>query len=436
MNIPFLALVTLSASLLSAAEWPQWRGPDGQGCANVTGLPRTWSESNNVSWKVELPGRAWASPVIDGKQIWLTTALEQAGIKAGAEHQARAIPGKRPPAPLELVEFRALCVDRDTGNIIYNLPLLSTRNLEFIPRANSYASCTPVIEDGRLYCHFGAMGNVCLDMHTGKVLWSNTNLVVTHENGPGSSPVLWKNLMVFHLDGNDHQFVVALNKHTGLLAWKTPRSGEVDKSKSYASPLVVTVNGREQLISPASGWVYGYNELGSEIWRIKYGVFGGYALTQRPVSGHGLFYFSTGFWKPHFLAVRYEGLDKPEIAWRHEKGTPAVASPLLVGEELYFVNDTGMLTCLDAKTGGEHYRERLGGNFSAAPTYGDGKIYFHNQEGMTVVLKPGKSFEVLAKNQLSGRIFASLAVADHALFLRTDTALYRLENKPTKQAAK
>lgn len=442
MNTTRLLLAATLATLattLSAAEWPEWRGPGGQGHAKATGLPASWDETKNVVWKRELPGRAWSSPVIEGKHIWLTTALEVPAKKEDAERRLKANTGNQPLTVLEKVEFRALCVDRDTGKLLHDLPLLTAREPQWVHALNSYASCTPVIEDGKLYCHFGAMGNACLDTRTGKVLWTETSLSVMHENGPGGSPVLWKDLLIFHMDGSDQQFIAALDKRTGKLAWKTARSGDMNKDpqlrKSYGTPLVLNLNGKEQLVSPASDWIYSYDQQGKELWRVKYGQLG-FSLTPRPVVGHGMIYMSTGFMKAQILALKYQGLDKPEIAWRYDKGAPTMPSPILIGEELYFVNDGGIFTCLDAKTGTEHYRERLGGNYSSSPTFADGKIYLHNREGLTTVVKPGKQFSVLEKNQLPGKIFASLAAVDHALFLRTDTALYRIENKPVKQAAK
>ncbi len=442
MNIrTALACFALPAvQLLAAAEWPEWRGPAGQGHAPGKGLPTAWSETRNVTWKAELPGRAWSSPVIEGKSIWLTTAIETPAKKEDMERRLKANTGDQALTVLEKVELRALCVDRDTGKLTQNILLLSLREPQWVHSLNSYASGTPVIEDGKLYCHFGALGNACLDTRTGKVLWTNTDLVVMHENGPGSTPVIWKDLMVFHLDGSDQQFIAALDKRTGKLAWKTMRSGEMNKNpqlkKSYGTPLILAINGKEQIVSPASDWIYGYDEQGRELWRVKYGLLG-FSLTPRPVVGHGMIFMSTGFMKAQILALKYQGLDKPEIAWRYEKGAPTMPSPLLVGDELYFLTDAGgLLTCVDAKTGKEHYRERLGGNYSSSPTFADGKIYIHNREGLTTVLKPGTKFEVLEKNQLPGKIFASLAVADRALFLRTDTALYRLEEKPAQRAAR
>ena len=435
----FAATLAVVSTSLSAAEWPEWRGPGGQGHAKATGLPAAWSETQNVAWKTELPGRAWSSPVIEGKNIWLTTAIETPAKKEDADRRLKSNTGNQPLTVLDNVEFRALCVDRDSGKLTQNILVHTAREPQWVHALNSYASCTPVIEDGKLFCHFGAMGSACLDTRAGKVLWTDTSLVVMHENGPGGSPVIWKNLMVFHLDGSDQQLIAALDKRTGKLAWKTPRSGDMNKDpqlrKSYGTPLILAINGKEQIISPSSDWIYSYDDKGKELWRVKYGQLG-FSLTPRPVVGHGMIYMSTGFMKAQILALKYQGLEKPEIAWRYDKGAPTMPSPLLIGDELYFANDGGIFTCLDAKTGAEHYRERIGGNYSSSPTFADGKIYVHNREGLTTVVKPGTKFEVLEKNQLPGKIFASLAAVDHALFLRTDTALYRIEQKPGKQATR
>jgi outer membrane protein assembly factor BamB len=326
-----------------------------------------------------------------------------------------------------------VCVDRSSGKIVQNVLLLTEREPQWVHAMNSYASPSPVIDNGQLYCHFGTFGTACVDAKSGKVLWTNNTLRVFHENGPGSSPVVWNNLLIFHLDGADQQYIVALDRKTGAVVWKTNRSGKMDPNaslkKAYGTPIILKVNGAEQIISVGANWLYSYDPAtGKELWKISYGVIG-FSITPRPVVGHGKIFLSTCFFRPELLAIQYEGLSQPEIKWRFAKGVPATASPLLVGDELYFVNDGGILTCLDAKTGGEIYRERLGGNYSSSPTFADGRIYVSNQEGMTSVIKPGKTFELLAKNQLPGKIMASLAVADRAFFLRTDTSLYRIEQK-------
>ena len=302
-----IAALAVVSTALCAAEWPEWRGPGGQGHAKATSLPVSWSETKNVTWKTELPGRAWSSPVIEGKNIWLTTAIETPAKKEDADRRLKANTGNQPLTVLDKVEFRALCVDRDSGKLTQNILIHTAREPQWVHALNSYASCTPVIEDGKLYCHFGAMGSTCLDTRTGKVLWTDTSLVVMHENGPGGSPVIWKNLMAFHLDGSDQQFIAALDKRTGKLAWKTPRSGDMNKDpqlrKSYGTPLVLSLNGKEQILSPASDWIYSYDDKGQELWRVKYGQLG-FSLTPRPVVGNGMIYMSTGFMKAQILALK------------------------------------------------------------------------------------------------------------------------------------
>ena len=431
--LTLLAVFLSTGPVSTAAEWPQWRGPDGQGHAQATGLPLTWSEISNVTWKTEIPGRGWSSPVIEGGQIWLTTAIETPAKPEDVERRLKVNTGDQLLTLLEKVELRAVCVDRTTGKLLQNVLLLAVREPQWVHQLNSYASPTPVIEDGRFYGHFGALGTACLDTRTGMVVWTQRDLVVMHENGPGSSPVLWKNLLIFHMDGSDAQFAAALDKRTGKLAWKTARSGEMrangQQRKSYGTPLVLEVNGKEQLISPASDWVYSYDPAtGRELWKLSYDQLG-FSLTPRPVAGHGMLYLATGFGRGQILAIRYASMAEPQIVWRFGKGSPTMPSPLLIGDELLFVNDGGIFTGLDAHTGKEHYRERLGGNFSAAPLFADGKIYACNREGVTMVLKPGPQFQVLAKNELPGKIMASPAAVDSALFIRTDAALYRIEDQ-------
>ncbi len=430
-----LALSLLHSLILHAhaVDWPQWRGPDGQGHSPVTGLPTEWSETTNVAWKTETPGRGWSSPVIDGKAIWMTTAIESAASPEDAERRLQGNTGDQPVTLLDKLELRAVCIDRDSGKLLRDVLLLTVREPQWAHRLNSYASPTPVLEAGRLYAHFGAFGTACLDTASGEVLWRNTDLVVMHENGPGSSPIVWQDLLIFHMDGSDRQFIAALDKRTGRLAWKTARSGAMNEKpqlqKSYGTPLVVEVEGKAQIFSPASDWLYGYDPAtGRELWKLGYGQLG-FSITPRPVIGHGMFFMATGFGKKQMLGIKYAGVPTPEIVWSYAKGIPTMPSPLLVEDALYFVDDGGFLTCLDALTGTERYRERLGGNFSSSPTFADGRIYISSREGVTFVIAPGPKFELIARNELPGSIMASAAIADGALFLRTDAALYRIEKR-------
>ena len=417
----------------TANDWPQWRGPAGQGHGDASNLPTEWNSEKNVSWKTELPGRGWSSPVIQGDQVWVTAAHEKLASKEDAAKRLKANTGGQPLTVLEKVSLHAVCLDRKSGKILHDIEVLKKEEPQWIHQLNSYASPTPIIEEGRLYCHFGSYGTACVDTSTAKVLWQNQDLRVMHENGPGSTPVLWKDRVIFHMDGSDKQFIAALDKKTGKLAWKTERSGEMNKNpqlkKSYGTPLMLKIAGKEHVVSPAADWLYGYDPAsGKELWKLSYGILG-FSNVPRPVAGHGMIFLSTSFMRAQILAIRYDKSANPSISWRHKRSVPKTSSPILVGKELYFVSDAGgVVTCLDAFTGKVHWQERIKGNHSSSPTYADGKLYFHSREGVTTVIKPGKDkLDVLANNQLPGQHMSSLAISGSALFLRTDKALYRIE---------
>lgn len=418
----------LGVAVAGAAEWPQWRGPDGQGHVAGTGYPLTWSETANVAWKVELPGRGHSSPVIDGDQIWLTTAVEAPISEERKKQKLAANTGGQPLVLVGALSLRAVCVDRKTGHILHDVELLTDEDPDWTHQINTFASPSPVIEDGKLYCAFGTHGSACLDTKTQKVLWTNRELKLNHENGPGSTPVVYGDNFIIHCDGSDVQYIAALDKHSGKLAWKTPRSGALRSDpqlrKAYGTPLVVKLNGRDQLISPASDWLYSYDPAtGEELWKLNYEELG-FSIVPRPVFGHGMIYFSTSFMRGEVLAVKFDPSGAPSIAWRYNKAAPKMPSPLLVGDELYFVSDNGVATCVDAKTGEKHWEERLAGNFAASPAFADGRIYFQNREGKTYVVQPGTEYKLLATNTLDGGHWATLAGVDGAFYLRTDKALY------------
>ena len=431
-------LVVWLATPARAANWPEWRGPDGQGHAEGTGYPLKWSDTENVAWRTAIPGRGWSSPVIGGNQIWMTTAIEIAASPEAAKARLKNNTGDQPLSVLDEVRLHAVCVDRASGKLLHDLELIREREPQAVHQLNSYASPTPVLEDGRLYCHFGTFGTFCVDTAAAKVLWKNTELKLMHEVGPGSSPVVWRDKLIFHCDGSDVQFIAALDKATGKLAWKTGRTGELNKNpqlkKSYATPLVLEMAGKPVLFSQGADWLYGYDPAdGKELWKVSYGALG-FSLSARPVAGHGMFFMSTGFMKPQMMGVKYEGMGTPEVAWTFTKSAPTMPSPLLVGDELYFLSDGGILVCLDARTGAEHYRERLaddpgkrmGGTYNAAPLHADGRLYVFNREGTTHVIAPGKTFRKLADNKLSGQVMASPAAVDGAFLIRTDKELVKI----------
>jgi outer membrane protein assembly factor BamB len=429
-----LLLVTAAPPITARADWPEFRGPGGQGHAEATGLPLTWSETEHVTWKTPLPGKGWSSPVIEDGRIWMTAAIEEPISEQERKRRLEGVIGNVDSlAVAGAVSLRALCVDLDSGKLLKDLEVLRVEEPEPVHTLNSYASPTPILEDGRLYCHFGTYGTLCLDTKTDKVLWKNSQLKIDHQNGPGSSPILWGDLVIVHCDGMDYQYIAALDKRTGRLAWKTDRSGKMDDNpplkKAYCTPLVVESESGPQIISPAADWLYSYDPAtGQELWKAGYGKLG-FSTVPRPVAGHGMVYICTSFMQSQLLAVRYDGkgdVTDSHIVWRSDRQIPKMPSPLLVGDELYVVSDNGITTCFDAHTGDQLWRERLGGNYSASPIYADGRIYFFSREGDTTVIRPGKKFELLAANHLDGRFMASAAVAGKAFILRTDKHLYRV----------
>jgi outer membrane protein assembly factor BamB len=405
-----LLLVIFPGLALAGDDWPQFRGPTGQGESDATGLPLTWSETENVAWKKPVPGQGWSSPTALGNQVWLTTAVD-------GGHSLHAI-----------------CFDRATGRTLHDVEVFRVDELPKIHATNSFASPTPVLEPGSVYVHFGTFGTACLDPKSGKIRWKNEELKLDHQVGPGSSPALYHDLLLITCDGIDVQYAVALDKRKGRIVWKTPRSGPIEKTasekKAFVTPLVIRANNRDEAIMPGAEYCYAYDPRnGHELWRLHYP---GYSNVPRPVFAHGLLYLATGYDDPEFWAVRPGGkgdITASAVVWKMNKQAPTKPSPLVIGDEIYLLSDKGILSCLDAHTGNEHWRKRLAGNFTASPVLADGRIYLCGEDGRTTVIAPGKEYNELAVNTLDGRFMASPAVVGKSLFLRTDTHLYRIESK-------
>lgn len=427
--------LTLAGVVQAKDEWTQFRGPDGTGHSKAVGVAKTWSETEHVRWKVPVPGKGHSSPVISDHQIWLTTSVE---VPLTAEEKAARLAKIPNSKGLQLaggLQFRAVCFDRESGKQLHDVLLLTIETPEPIHALNSYASPTPIFENGKLFCHFGTYGTVAVDTQAGQVLWKNEEHHIDHQNGPGASPVSWGNFLIINYDGMDKQYIAALDKATGKTAWQTQRSGKLgdrpDTRKAYCTSAVVEdPTFGTQIVSPGADWVYGYEpKTGKELWRVNYGQLG-FSTVPRPVVGHGMVFVATSFMKSRLLAVKLGGqgdITESHIAWKSDKAIPQKPSVLLVGDELYFVNDGGIATCLNAKTGEEHWQQRLPGAYSASPLFVDGRIYFFSHEGKATVIEPGKTYKELAVNQLNGAFMASAAVAGKALFLRTDSHLYRIE---------
>jgi outer membrane protein assembly factor BamB len=416
-----LLIVMLAAPCLHA-QWPQFRGPEGLGTSPGRNLPLTWSEGRNVHWKTAIHGRAWSSPVVLDGQVWVTTATED---------------GRR---------LSAIALDRETGRIVHDLALFHVERPQYAHPFNTYASPTPVIEPGRVYVTFGSPGTAAIDTRTGKVLWERRDIECNHHRGAGSSPILFGDLLIMHFDGSDRQFVIALEKTTGRTIWRTERSvdfrdlgpdgkpqAEGDLRKAYATPHIITAGGRPLLLSLGSKAAYGYDPLtGRELWRIV--EHGSFSSSVRPVVGHGLVFYTTGFPTGQLFAIRPDGrgdVTATHVAWKVARGVPSKPSVLLAGDLLFMIGDAGIATCLDARTGAEVWRARAGGSYSASPLWADGRVYFFSEEGKTTVIEAGRRFKVLAENHLDEGFMASPAVDGSTVFLRTRTHLYAIRTAPT-----
>ena len=330
--------------------------------------------------------------------------------------------------------LRVLCVDKNSGKKIHGLEVFYVPEPEGINKANSHASPTPVLEEGRCYVFFGMYGVAAIDTKTGKILWKNRSLKHDHDkNGAGSSPIIYRDKLILNCDGTELRYVAALNKNTGKLAWRTNRSNDMSDQnfhlrKAYQTPEIIKVDGRDQLVSVGAQRVNGYDpNNGKELWYVD---IPGFSNVPRPVYGHGLVYIATGYMKPQMWAIDPRGkgdLTADGVKWRVIRQAPAKPSPILVGDIFYMVSDGGILTALEAKTGKEIYQERLRGKFSASPVYVGGYLYFSGEVGKVTVVKPGREFKVVAENLMPDGLMASPAFSGKAMYLRTKTHLYRIE---------
>jgi outer membrane protein assembly factor BamB len=433
MNVLLQTAVTLGvAGFVSNANdlnWPEFRGPRGDGVTTSRNLPLRWTETEGVRWKTPIHGRAWSSPVIWENQVWLTTASED---------------GR---------QLSVVGVDKAQGNVFLDKKLFDIEKPQFAHKFNTYASPTPAIENGRLYVSFGSPGIACLDTKSGQVLWERRDFECNHFRGAGSSPILYQDRLFLNFDGSDHQFIVALDKKTGKTLWRQERSidfkdlkpdgkpdADGDWRKAYATCQIASFNGVTTLLSQGAKAFYAYNpNTGDELWRLeeRQSHSGG----TRPVVGHGLVYFPSGWSVGLTLAVKPgktgevldANIEPPspsttlQIAWRSKRSTPKKPALTLVDDLLLGVEDGGVATCWEAKTGTVVWNERIGGNYSASPLVSGDRLYCFSEEGKTVVLSATRTFQKLAESTLADGFMASPAVSGEALFLRTKTHLYRIE---------
>lgn len=396
--------LSLALCLCIAGDWPQFRGPNSDGIVHGDGYPLEWSDTSNVAWKIPLPGLGWSSPAVVGDRIYLTTAM-------------------RPNGGLSM---RVLALDAKDGSVVWDREVFSAAKAPAIHTKNSHASPTPIVKDGSVFVHFGPLGMARLSARDGSIQWRCEELLYPPVHGNGGSPILHDGKLFVVCDGSSNPFVAAVNAETGKVAWKTPRSVFGRISHSFVTPTVATVDGKPQLLAPGPDHFAAYDlQSGAELWQVK---AAGWSVVPQPAVGHGMVFYNHDYDNPELMAVKLGGrgdVTETHVVWRIKKGAPSTPSPLLVGDDLYFVSDKGVASCVDAETGDRRWMERLGGNFSASPILVNGRILFLNEDGEATWVKTGGKFEILGKNTVPGRTLATPAFSGGAMYLRTDSSLYK-----------
>lgn len=413
-RVCFLAAVaglvpnSLQSQTPSSPSWFQFRGNEGRGVAPDANPPIHWSETENIRWRQPVPGNGWSSPVILDGKLYLTCAI---------------LNEAKQPTSLQV-----LCYQAASGNLLWSKDVISLTGTHRKHDKNSHASPTPIASEGKVYAHFGHYGTVCLS-DEGKMIWKQTSLSYEPLHGNGSSPILAGDKLIFSADGVRNPALIALDKNSGQLLWKRIRHTSANRKFSFATPSVFTVNGRQEIVSPASGAVIAYapND-GRELWRVNYGE--GYSVVPKPLFAHNHFYIATGFQRPRLLAIRSGGqgnITDSHITWETSRSVPKTPSMIVLKQELYFVSDGGLVSCVHPLTGNLYWQERIRGNVSASPVAAANRLYISTEEGLVHVLKTGQEFKSLAVNNFGERIFASPAIVGDALIFRTEENLYRVE---------
>ena len=416
-RIILLALLFFPFLRISAQEnWTHLRGSNLDGCSQSEHPPVSWNDSTHIQWKTEIRGLGWSSPVVFGDQVWVSSATPD---------------GK---------EMFAECVDFNSGKLVREVMLFKPDSIQHIHPTNSYATPTPCVEDGFVYVHFGTYGTACIDTRSFNIVWTRTDLNCEHMQGAASSPIIYKSLLILHIEGTDVQYLIALDKRTGKTVWKTDRPREYyDKiepvsRKAYCTPIVVTVNGKDQLISNGSQLAIAYNpNTGEEIWQVFYGDD---STVSMPLFYDGVVYVNSGWMLPangnfyaRLLAVDPTGtgdVTKTKVPWEVDEDVPQISTPVIVDSLMYMVHERGTVTCLNAKTGTVVWKEKLKDQFNASALYAGGKIYLFSLKGKTYILQPGLSYKLIAENQVKGQLKATPAIVRNSVILRTDKFLYRI----------
>lgn len=433
MHMIQLALLLGVALFTAQDDWPQWRGLNNNGMARGD-APHEWSDTKNIAWRVAIPGRGNSSPVIWGDKIFLTTAVPTDGATASAMPQPRSQgrgPGGGANAGREH-KFVVMCLDRRNGKVLWErVAKVATPHEGYHHQYGSFASNTPVTDGKNVYAFFGSRGIYCYDLN-GKLVWekSFTPMRMKLGFGEGVATVLDGNSLYLKFDQEQGSHLLALDKQTGKEIWRVAR----DEGSSWSPPLIVTHNGRKQMVVSASSKVRSYDPgTGKLIWECA-GL--GSNVIPAPVINAGVVYVMSGHREPNLLAIQLgrEGdlTGTEAVLWTNNRGNAYTGSPVLHDGKLYFVSDSGMLSCLDARTGKAHYQQQRlprSYNFKSSPVGANGKLYLATEEGDVVVVKMGEKYEVLAVNTLTDQMFiATPAIAGGSIYLRSQEALYCVRN--------
>ncbi len=410
-----VGLLLLPTPIL-AADWLEFRGPDGKGTYTGPALPTKWGTDTNVVWKAAVPGKGWSSPIVIGDDVVLTTAVPSSDSDPKPDYS-----------------LRVLCFSAKDGSKKWEKEIFveEGKSAPLPHKKNSHASPTPVSDGKLIFSHFGHMGTACLK-RDGTVVWKTQKLKFNPVHGNGGSPILVGDKLIITCDGKDDPCVAALDVKTGEVAWKTPRENGTKFLFSFATPQVIEQDGKKVIVAPASHAVMGYEpETGKELWRVKYPK-PGWSVITRPVFGHGLLYVCTGYVNQHLMAFPPTGSGDltEKIVWKTPKHAPNTPTPLLIGSELYTIADDGFMNCYDAKTGNLHWSERLAGRGYSASPITDGKnIYVTSEEGVGQIIEAKKEFTERGKFDLGEKTFATFVPVDGALYVRTETQLYKFAEK-------
>jgi outer membrane protein assembly factor BamB len=414
--LPFVAGLWIAAAAIRAENWPQFRGPTGQGHSAETRVPLKWSATENLAWKTELPGQSWSSPIVWADRVFVTTATDDGE------------------------SCRVLALDRKAGTILWNKEVFK-QVLRRKEGRNTYATPTPATDGERVYACFGD-GSFAALSFAGELAWTNRSYPHYSQHGLASSLILHRGLLIMARDGSsggedkgfgwqkpwDQAFILALDPRTGQERWKARRGLS---RISHGVPALWEHDGKVELVSEAGDVVQGFNlETGERLWSSQ--VIGE-GKVPSTVVGEGLV-FTAGGWggRESIKAFRLGGqgdLGTNHLAWEQRKGLPKVPSMLYLKPHLFAVTDGGVATCLKAATGEVVWQERLGGNFSASPVSAEGRLYFVSDEGETTVLEAGREFKVLVRNPLGEKVQASPAISQGQILIRSERHLFAIGAK-------